>query len=190
MQGASESDTSGPADTKYYSSVDNGVYYLYQFYDDGNYEDHLGQPLNMENLSDFQINPNELSESSAAAFRQARFNFTTNDTVSLLESMLSDRNSTSPLSMGSAFPGTWTFPVCDTGSYNWNSQYEGANPSLSPLLSCCCGHSCQDTKDFVNATNLLGKQTYLLACNLQLKNTTLDFDSIDYGFQYKEVYNT
>ena len=36
----------------------------------------------------------------------------------------------------------------------------------------------------------MGKQTYLLACKLQLKNTNLDFNSIDYGFQYEVVYTT
>jgi len=59
-----------------------------------------------------------------------------------------------------------------------------ADPTKPP------GHACQDTKDFVNATGLLGKQTYLLACKLQLKNTTIDFNSIDYGFQYEVVYTT
>ncbi len=36
----------------------------------------------------------------------------------------------------------------------------------------------------------MGKQTYLLACKLQFENTTIDFNSIDYGFQYEVVYTT
>jgi hypothetical protein len=45
----------------------------------------------------------------------------------------------SNLPANSARLGTWTFPVCDTGSYNWNSQYAGANALATPLLPCCCG---------------------------------------------------
>jgi hypothetical protein len=41
---------------------------------------------------------------------------------------------------------------------------------------------CGDTKDFVQAANLFGSQTYLAACKTQLQNTGLNFDSIDYGF--------
>ncbi len=49
------------------------------------------------------------------------------------------------------------------------------------------GPSCKDTKDFVAAANLLGEKTYLVNCQLQLTNTTLNFDSIDYGFTLGDV---
>jgi hypothetical protein len=44
------------------------------------------------------------------------------------------------------------------------------------------GPSCSDTKAFVNASNLIGNQAYLQACQTQLKNTGLNFNEIDYGF--------
>lgn len=47
------------------------------------------------------------------------------------------------------------------------------------------GENCHDTKAFVNATYLGGFQTLLRGCKAQLRDTDLDFSSIDYGFGWK-----
>lgn len=36
--------------------------------------------------------------------------------------------------------GTWTIPICDTGQYNWNTQF-GNTGHPWPPLPCCCGMS-------------------------------------------------
>jgi len=59
---------------------------------------------------------------------------------------------------------------------------------LPPVLCFCLvltvpGPNCVDTKDFVNASNLLGNQPFIKACRDQLKDSDLNFSTIDYGFQ-------
>ncbi len=111
--------------------------------------------------------------------------------------------------------GTWTVPVCDTGKYNWNIQYD-EDGSRYGRLPCCCGKlwfllsqiryalsavladlptlpgtNCQDTKDFVKAANMQGSQVFLRGCYEQLKSVPdIDFESIDYGYGWENSFKT
>lgn len=50
------------------------------------------------------------------------------------------------------------------------------------------GNKCQDTKAFVNASNLRGSQTFLRACYAQLKATDINFENVDYGFKWENSF--
>lgn len=48
------------------------------------------------------------------------------------------------------------------------------------------GPNCQDTKTFTKAANLRGFQTLLRGCKAQLKDSSIKYHDIDYGFGWKK----
>lgn len=50
------------------------------------------------------------------------------------------------------------------------------------------GKDCNDTAAFVTAAHLHGFQTLLRGCKAQLKDTNLDFATIDYGFGWEKSF--
>ena len=81
------------------------------------------------------------------------------------------------------FPGTWTIPVCDVASHDWNAPFASSGSRFGDgSLPCCCGVSCNDTKEFIKAANLEGSQTLLRGCKEQLSKSDIAFDSVDYGY--------
>jgi hypothetical protein len=128
-----------------------------------------------------------------------------------LEQAFSSNGSVSPFEQGAGWVGTWTLPVCDMGTNNWNTLY-GIKPTRFGLMPCCCGinfpflplpftpnlkpsnilrvlgPSCSETKDFIQAANMQGFQTVLHACQAQLQQTSIDYNSVDFGIKWKRSY--
>ncbi|KAI9775007.1 MAG: hypothetical protein M1839_001607 [Geoglossum umbratile] len=176
-------DASGPKDARYYSEEDGGVYYTYHYHEDGKLKGHLDKPWGLDELngSTYGISGIDITKASARAWRIGGFNFTRQMGEDLLQQAVSS-NKSNPWVEGAAWPGSWTLPVCDMGTHNWNTQF-GEKRGKYGLLPCCCGEACKDTKAFVKAANMKGFQTLLSGCEAQLKNSDLDFKSIDYGFK-------
>ncbi|OAF99026.1 uncharacterized protein CC84DRAFT_414624 [Paraphaeosphaeria sporulosa] len=181
------SDASGPNQTRYYSPTDGGVYYTYAYHESGILKGFLEAPTGLDHLNEstWDISGTDISKSSAASFRTARFNFTEPMAHDALASAVASNGTSSPWADGAGWVGTWTLPVCVLPpDYNWNTQYADTS-SRYGMLPCCCGEKCKDTKDFVAAANLVGFQTLLYACEAQLRGTEIEFASVDYGFGKK-----
>lgn len=80
----------------------------------------------------------DITKSSAAAYRVAKFNFTHDDEVAQLQVSLTSNENPTPFQQGAGWVGTWTLPVCDMGQNNWNTQY-GNESTRFGLMPCCCG---------------------------------------------------
>jgi hypothetical protein len=184
---ANVSDASGPNATKYYSPEDGGVYYTYAYYETGVLRGHLGPPegLDQLNASAWDISGSDITKASAGAARIGRFNFTEDMAHQALRDAIASNGSLSPWDDGAGWRGTWTIPVCDMGSHNWNTQFDNKS-SRYGVLPCCCGEGCRDTREFVEAANLGGFQTLLYGCEEQLEGTDVDFGEVDYGFKKKK----
>jgi hypothetical protein len=180
-------DAFGPNQTRYYSSDDRGVYYTYSYHESGILKGYLEPPSGLDHLNEstWDISGTDISKSSAASFRTARFNFTEAMAHRALADAVASNGTLSPWADGAGWVGTWTLPVCAfPPGHNWNTQYLNTT-SRYGMLPCCCGDNCKDTKDFVVAANLVGFQTLLYGCEQQLKGTDIDFGSVDYGFGKK-----
>ncbi|KAL5404051.1 hypothetical protein PMIN03_009430 [Paraphaeosphaeria minitans] len=72
------SDAFGPNQTRYYSASDGGVYYTYAYHESGVLKGSLEAPTGLDHLNEstWDISGTDISKSSAASFRTARFNFT------------------------------------------------------------------------------------------------------------------
>ncbi|OCK74569.1 hypothetical protein K432DRAFT_447221 [Lepidopterella palustris CBS 459.81] len=181
-------DTSGPAQTKYYSSQDGGVYYTYFYHEDGVLRGHIDKPWGLDNLNGslYNITGTDITKASARAFKIGGFNFTRDMAFQQIEESVSSNGTLTPYLDGASWTGTWTIPVCDIGTHQWNTQY-GKNGSRYGMLPCCCGPNCTDTATFVKAANMNNFQTLLRGCKEQLKDTDLDFNAIEYGFTLKHT---
>jgi hypothetical protein len=181
-------DTSGPNQTKYYSSEDKGVYYTYLYHEDGILKGRLGKPDGLDQMNDtsWDISGNDITKASAAAFRIGRYNYTEDMATQELRNAIASNGALSPWEDGAGWRGTWTIPVCDLGANNWNTQFDNTS-SRYGVLPCCCGPDCKDTKDFVQAANMVGFQTLLYGCEQQLKGTAIDFKQVDYGFNKPKI---
>jgi hypothetical protein len=180
-------DASGPNQTRYYSNENNGVYYTYAYNEYGVLKGHLGKPegLDQMNISSWDISGNDVTKASAGAAQIGGFNFTEDMGHQALSDAIASNGTLSPWEDGAGWRGTWTIPVCDMGTNNWNTQFDNKS-SRYGMLPCCCGEDCKDTKEFVKAANLMDFQTLLYGCEAQLKGTTIDFGKIDYGFKKKK----
>jgi hypothetical protein len=83
-------------------------------------------------------NNQDITKASARAFRIGGFNYTQSTAQNRIVDSLSSNGALTPFADGAGWEGTWTLPVCDTGTNNWNTQY-GAQPSRYGMLPCCCG---------------------------------------------------
>ena len=129
----------------------------------------------------------DITKASARAYRVAKFNFTHADEMAQLEAALASNGTTIPFEQGPGWVGTWTLPVCDMGTNNFNTQY-GAKPTRFGMMPCCCGPNCSETKQFIQAANMQGFQTVLHACQTQLKTVGMRFEDVDYGIKWKRSY--
>lgn len=180
-------DASGPNATRYYSSETGGVYYTYAYEESGILKGYLTQPKGLDELNDssWGIAGSDITKSSAGSARIGRFNFTQDMAEQALHDAIASNGTLSPWDDGAGWRGTWTLPVCDMGTHNWNTQFD-AKPSRYGMLPCCCGEGCSETKEFVEAANLKGFQTLLYGCEEQLKGTDVRFEDVDYGFKKKK----
>ncbi|KAM7191314.1 hypothetical protein V8F20_009369 [Naviculisporaceae sp. PSN 640] len=185
---------SGPSQTKYYSEEDKGVYYLYEMLEGNRMTSTLVKPLGLDDFdgSYFGITAQDITRASAKSFRAGQFNYTNEDFVTELDDVLANDGANAsisdPFKEGAAWPGTWTIPVCDTGKYDWNVQYDDYS-SRYGKLPCCCGPDCKDTAAFVRAANILGSQAFLRGCWEQLRTLPdLDFERIDYGYSWDRTF--
>ncbi|KAF2676209.1 hypothetical protein K458DRAFT_397227 [Lentithecium fluviatile CBS 122367] len=180
-------DSSGPNQTRYYLDEDGGVYYTYAYHEDGILRGYLGKPTGLDQMNEtaWGISGTDITKASAGAFRIGRFNYTEEMAVLQLNDAIASNGTLSPWEDGAGWRGTWTIPVCDMGSNNWNTQFDNKT-SRYGMLPCCCGTDCKDTTDFVRAANLYDFQTLLYGCEEQLKGTMIDFNKIDYGFKKKK----
>ncbi|KAK4168142.1 hypothetical protein QBC43DRAFT_296821 [Cladorrhinum sp. PSN259] len=184
-----EDDISGPNQTKYYSKEDKGVYYLYRMHE-GRMTSRLSKPEGLDDLNgtQFGISGYDITKSSARAFRAGGFNYTQEIQLKELEAAMASNHTLDPFAEGAGWSGTWTIPVCDTGKYDWNSQYDDSTFKYG-RLPCCCGADCKDTKAFVKAANILGSQTFLRVCYEQLKPlANIEFEKIDYGYKREKTF--
>ena len=164
----------GPEISRYYSNETGGVYYLYQWN-----KKKLQMPKEMMSLQhpEYNIQPSDVTASSARAFEVAGFNYTPSVALDRIKSSIFN-NTFAPLTEGSRWEGLWTLPVCDMGdNVQWNGLYGESN-----MAPCCCGPDCRDTKTFVELANLKGVNSYRNQCSKQLKGTSINFTNIDYGF--------
>ncbi|KAK4225150.1 hypothetical protein QBC38DRAFT_271617 [Podospora fimiseda] len=188
-QTSDEDDISGPNQTKYYSKEDRGVYCLYQM---DEWSRMKSKPVKPEGLDDlngtqFGISGSDITKSSAKAFRAGAFNHT-QEILKELEAAIVSKRKLDPFAEGAGWSDTWTIPVCDTGKYNWNVQYDDTTFRYG-RLPCCCSVNCNDTKAFVKAANIIGSQTFLRVCYEQLKPfASIDFEMIDYGYTWKTTF--
>ncbi|KAK0639122.1 hypothetical protein B0T16DRAFT_422464 [Cercophora newfieldiana] len=185
-----EDNISGPNQTKYYSKEDKGVYYLYEMHEGNRMTSQLGKPEGLDEMNgtQFGITGQDITKSSARAFRAGGFNYTQEIQTKELEDAMASNHSLDPFAEGAGWSGTWTIPVCDTGKFDWNIQYDDSSLRYG-RLPCCCGENCKDTKEFVKAANLLGSQTYLRGCYEQLKPLAgINFEKIDYGFKWETTF--
>ncbi|KAI9775348.1 MAG: hypothetical protein M1839_001264 [Geoglossum umbratile] len=136
--------------------------------------------------SNYKIPPSDITKASARAWRKAGFNYT--DMIAqerILESIASNGTLT-PFEDGAGWEGVWTIPVCDVGNHTkWNVKYGWKQNHRYDMLPCCCGENCKDTAKFIRAANLNGLQTVLRGCKIQLQGSGINFDSVDYGFRWK-----
>jgi hypothetical protein len=177
-------DTSGPNATRYYSEKDGGVYYTYLYHEDGYLKGHLDKPWGLDQLNEpsYGISGNDITKASAGAWHIGGLNFTREMAYDLLQKAISSNGTLNPWRDGAGWPGTWLLPVCDMGTYNWNTQF-GEKRGNYGMLPCCCGPHCRDTKAFVQAANMKNFKTLLHGCKKQLENSGIDFKTIDYGFK-------
>lgn len=123
----------------------------------------------------YSVTASQVAEASARAWEVAGFNYTDAVALRRVQDSFSDPELT-PFRDGVSWEGTFTLPVCDVGDHSdWLVPYGGR------LLPCCCGPDCSQTHAFVQAANLNHSQDWRDICHKQLKGTSLDFDTIDYG---------
>ena len=140
-------DHSGPQDSKYCD--DRGVYYTYNFVEDGNNRGHLDYPWGGQQLMPklginlTVSNPGLrcilaeniyqwVTEASAKSYRLAKprghdpFNVTGKFGTQLFLSAAVESDGSIPLlNQARRYPGSWTLPVCDSSTWgkNWNWDY-------------------------------------------------------------------
>ncbi|KEF52544.1 uncharacterized protein A1O9_11386 [Exophiala aquamarina CBS 119918] len=173
---ANISNTELHQDSRYLSPRTGKTYVPYYFHD----KTQLEPPdFAVLNGSFYSIKPSQTTESSARAWEQAGGNNYTSElsTARLLEALTSNERLT-PFQDGASWEGMFTLPVCDVGTrVEWLVPYGGK------ILPCCCGEDCADTKNFIEAANLNKSESWLDACREQLRDTSLRFDSIEYGIE-------
>jgi hypothetical protein len=144
-------DASGPNITRYYSDTDGGVYYTYQYTEKGVLKGFLDSPPSVNKLNDssYGMHGSDVSKASALSWKRGGFNYTAQAAFEDLRDALDpDRygdNATEGMvaldsyrGNGGAQVGSWTLPVCDMGTHNWNTQYGDKKGGMG-LLPCCCG---------------------------------------------------
>ena len=173
-------DRSGPQMLKYCG--DRGVYYAYNFVEDGKGIGHLGLPWGADKmLANLRIDPavrirslslmplfpqslflhsshhplhQWITEASARTYRTAKatpgldpFNFDTTTGTAAFINITYNSNSTTVddvpiLDLKGRYPGTWTLPVCDAGTWGkaWNWDFINSTVTKEiQLLPCLCG---------------------------------------------------
>lgn len=181
----------GPPSARYYSQEDQGVYYVYNYIEDGSLKGHLDAPKNLEKLAGapYNISGSDIAKASGGAWRQGGFNYTQELASKRIMASITSNGSLRPFRDGAGWEGTWNLPVCDLGNHSdWNSPYgKSGKPNKYDYLPCCCGPDCRDTKAFAKASNMAGMQTYIHGCKEQLNGSDVDFDKVDYGFSYHKI---
>lgn len=162
---------------------------MYKFTETGVLKGYLDAPWGLSELngSDYGISGTDITKASARAWRQGGFNYTQSIAQNRLLEAASSGGALTPFQDGAGWEGTWTLPVCDMGTNDWNGQFGD-----SGVFPCCCGANCTDTAAFVKAANMHGFQTLLRGCKNQLDkskgNGTLDFGDVDYGFGWQHSF--
>lgn len=157
-----------------FTSQKTGRTYVPYYFDGKSQQEPPG--LSLLNQSYYGIRPSQIAESSARAWEYAGNNYTTTLASQRIQSSLSSNGALTPFQDGPGWEGMFTLPACDVGP-----QSEWLVPFGGKLLPCCCGENCTDTKAFIQAANLNKSEDFLDICRAQLKNTSIDFSSIDYG---------
>jgi len=100
----------------------------------------LGKPEGLDDMNgtQFGISGQDITKSSARAFRAGGFNYTQEIQMKELEAAMASNHSLDPFAEVAGWSGTWTIPVCDTGKYDWNVQYDDSTLRYG-RLPCCCG---------------------------------------------------
>ncbi|OCL07402.1 hypothetical protein AOQ84DRAFT_389548 [Glonium stellatum] len=100
-------DTSGPAQTRYYSQEDGGVYYTYLYHEDGILKGHLDKPWGLDQLEDkvYNISGSDITKASARAWKVGAFNYTRDMALKEIESSLSSNGTLTPYTDGAGWIG-------------------------------------------------------------------------------------
>ncbi|KAI9699734.1 MAG: hypothetical protein M1836_002768 [Candelina mexicana] len=175
-------DKTGPQDSIY--CADGGVYYTYNFIEVKGEGGGVGWPWGADKLEKtVNITMKAVTEASAKSYRLMKdtggdpFNFTqTNGTAAFLFSAFtprsspSDYNNTDLSESVGRFPGSWTLPVCDisTWNYEWNWDYTQANFDSKGAYwthpPCLCGPQALETFDWAKAAGMQEFQTFWDRC--------------------------
>jgi hypothetical protein len=154
--------TGCPNETTWYSPEDGGVYCTYMYKESGTLQGYLDKPYGLDvlmnetygingsvspspfpsssrNLNVLTADGQDISKSSARAFRVSGFNFTQDDSWQQLSDALASNSTSSPFLDGPGWTGTFTLPVCDIGTNNWTTAYGDTSPGRFGKLPCCCG---------------------------------------------------
>ena len=129
----------GPAESRWYDPTEKAVYHLYVYRETGHLQGYQDAPYGLQNLStDYQIPPTDITKSSALAWQMNISDLNQSEAFKIVTSALSNPNASDPFLQGPGWVGTWTIPVCDTGTQNWNTQYGDKKQGMG-FLPCCCG---------------------------------------------------
>jgi hypothetical protein len=114
--------------------------FSHRYDEDGILRGHLDKPWGLDELNGthYGINGSDITKASARAFRVGGFNYSQDIAHSRIVKSISSNGLLTPFTDGAGWEGTWTLPVCDMGTHNWNTQY-GNDTSRYGMLPCCCG---------------------------------------------------
>ncbi|KAG8533909.1 uncharacterized protein KY384_001650 [Bacidia gigantensis] len=181
-----QADTSGPQPLKYCAG--GGVYYTYNFIQAATVNsDELGGvnfPWGAEEYlaSKHDIDMRWITESSAKSYRLAKahgldpYNFPGPEGSSLFLSEAYDGppGDTAITEMACRYPGSWTLPVCDMGTWGaaWNWNYaddKSMREQTYEFPPCLCGNGDGDMVDWANAAGLFDFKTFWHRCEEEME---------------------
>lgn len=118
-----------------------------------------------------------ITESSVGAYLFNKNEWSFDYEIAVLQYIIG--KSPDSIKANNSWPEAWNFPVCYIGDNNWHSRL---NESSTQWLPCCCGQNCEETKTFSTQMRFDKSKLFVEGCRKQLGGTSIDFNSIDYGF--------
>ena len=143
---------SGPTDSRY--CADGGVYYTYNFDEEGIGGGGVNYPWGAESLKNDGVLLQDVTRASALSYKTMKaaglnpFNFSQIEgTRSFIEQTLTQTDGVIDLTKSAGrYPGSWTLPVCNASwwgrSWNWNyADNKNLRKSITTHPPCLCGKS-------------------------------------------------
>ncbi|KAI5864890.1 hypothetical protein GGS23DRAFT_619597 [Durotheca rogersii] len=178
VDGSCEQDRQGPQDMKYCRDGDPGVYYLYFWHErsvgagltvglNTFATGKMDHPVGWDKLAAGWVEPGyrlalrDVFEASVAAYRAHGFAYDGENAIKRASAAAAAQGSAPrPWERGTAWEGTFTIPVCDTGAVSYNV------PLGQRIMPCGCGRggAGAEVAAWRRAANFEGYRTYDEQC--------------------------